>query len=461
MIIVYGLICLSIVVFVHEFGHFITAKLAGIEVERFSIGMGKRLFGFSLKGTDYCISLFPIGGYCKMKGEDAFMQAFGRGEATVGKEKGSFFAAHPLKRIAVSFMGPLFNILFSIVALAIVWAVGFSYQVSSSRILLSSEYPELDAGDTMASPHPADRAGLKSGDIILSIDGKATASYDVIQEIVYQNPEKSLKVMVDRNGERLELTMVPALDKKRAIGRIGIYAWDEPVVAEVEKGGPAALAGLQPGDTITRIDGKPVASSLDVERALASGPASLALEVLRSGQTKALTLNPAYAQKEGGPKRASVGFGYKRPSYHSPRLSLFGAIGKGFSETAKNLSLTLRSVGLLFKKVDLTEALAGPARITYMMGSVAQSSFSQGISNGITSVFNLLSIISISLFLTNLLPIPILDGGMIIMFLIEMLRKKPLRPSTVYKMTMVGFVIIAAIFIFATYNDILFFAFKR
>ncbi len=459
MVIVYGIFCLSIIIFVHELGHHLSAKMFGIEVLRFSIGMGKRLFGFTFKGTDYCISLLPIGGYCKMKGEDSFLQAFGKGESSVKAEPGSFYAAHPLKRILVAFSGPLFNIIFSVVALSVVWGIGFSYEVSSPRLLLSSEYPELGAQDDLPQPHPADSGGLRSGDLVLAIDGKKIQNYSDIQDIVFQNPEKRLEFLVEREGSQTTLFIVPALDKKRAIGRIGVYPMDDAVIGSLVPAGPAARAGLVVGDKLTALNGEPIRAEMDIQRSLQSKSATVELEILRGDKTLKLSLAPDYQTQ--GEAANPLGIFIKRNSYRSPRRGFFGTIAKASVETWKNLSLTVKSIGLLFRKVDLSQALAGPARITYMIGSVAESSFSSGFGNGLTTVFNYLSIFSVSLFLMNLLPIPILDGGMIVIILLEMIRKRPFKPVTIYRITIFGFFIIISIFLFATFNDILFFTLKK
>jgi regulator of sigma E protease len=454
--VIYGILGLSIVVFVHELGHFIAARICGIEVLRFSIGMGKRLFGFTSKGTDYCVSILPIGGYCKMKGEESLLKAFGNG-GEIEKEPGSLYAAHPLKRILVAVMGPFFNVLFAVVALSIVAFIGYSYKGAPSRILLASEYPNIiSASDKLISPYPADKSGLKSGDIVKSINGTEITNYGMIQEIVTQNPNKKLAFDVDRDGRRMIIEVIPFLDRDNVIGRIGVLPWAEAVVDIVEKKGPAAAAGLSSGDRIVAIDGKAIRSAYDIEYALMNSPESLSLGVDRSGRKLELALKPEYDGQKGK-ARINVGFSTIQQSFRVPGLGFLPGIAKGISNTVQKIGLTFKGIGLLFKSKP-GAGLAGPIRMVVIMGTTAESGFKVGIGTGFVSIFELLSIISIGLFITNLLPLPILDGGMVIINVIELFRKKTLRAEIIYKITIVGVFLLLGIFLFTTFNDILFYA---
>jgi regulator of sigma E protease len=452
---VYGFIGLSLVVFVHELGHFVAARACGIEVVRFSIGMGKRLFGFSRKGTDYCVSMFPIGGYCKMKGENALLDALDSG-GPIAKEPGSFYAAHPLKRVLVSFMGPFFNVLFAVVALSIVAFIGYAVNTTPARILLASEYPEANQASSKNAIYPADSAGLKSGDRILSIDGEAATSFDSLVKKINQNPNKKMTLEVERDGKTFNLTLTTFLDREKGVGRIGVISWIDPIVNEVKKKGPAEAAGVMIGDIVESIDGKPVRASYDLTYALESRPQSITLGLLRSGSRVEATLRPAYSGI-GDDARADIGIVFPSIKEIVPPLGFFPGVAKGVQDTAEKIRLTIKGIGLLVY-VNLSKALAGPLRMTYLLGEAAQSGFSEGIGTGFVSVLELMSIISIGLFITNLLPLPILDGGMIVMFIIELFRKKTFKPQTIYRITMVGLVLLVGIFLFTTFNDIIFFA---
>jgi regulator of sigma E protease len=458
MTILIGIICLSIVVFAHELGHFVAARASGIAVERFSIGIGRRLIGFTRKGTDYCISLLPIGGFCKMKGEDSFQKALGRGEEIVVHEPGSFYAAHPVKRIFVAFMGPFFNFLFAVAALSIVSAIGYSVQSPGNTVILSSSYPELDSPkSTLPSPSPAQRAGLQDGDRILSVDGKTTDFYFQIQEAVSKKAGKSISILVDRGGRRIELEAVPALDRSTGAGRIGIYPLTEPLVSQIVADGAAARAGLRSGDLILKANERPIKHTVDFSSALASKPSKVVLAIQRSGAETTLTLYPDYGEGD----QISIGFTFKAETYRSPRMNALEALTHGATAAVTDLGDIFTSVRLLFQKVDMTETVAGPARIVYMVGGATQEGFKAGFASGVTTALNILSLVSLSLLFTNLLPIPLLDGGLIIIFAIEAIRKKALKPKALYRVTMAGFFLVALIFLFSVFNDILFFFFKK
>jgi regulator of sigma E protease len=461
MFILLGIICLSLVVFVHELGHFLAAKSVGIVVERFSIGMGPRLIGFTHKGTDYCISLLPIGGFCKMKGESSFGEEEDGKPALENKEPepGSFYAVSPLKRIFVAFMGPAFNVLFSILALSIVWMHGWEVRSPGNKVILSSQYDKtlsLGLPDDMPIPHPADKAGLKTGDEILSVMGKKIDYYFQIQEVVARNPDKPIALSYRRDGNTYTTTVTPFLNRKSAIGQIGVYAWTDPVVDTVEPGSPAARAGLQKGDLITAVNGQAVNCSMDLEGLLAGKPKNLSLSLLRAGTAVELSFEPEYRAKG----ETYLGFNFLYLTYRSPKVSILGALGHGSVESFTNLFDSVRSLGLLFRNIDVTQSLAGPARIVYLVGDTAKSSFSVSLGTGLTAMLRLLSFISVALFFTNLLPIPLLDGGLIVMFLIELFRKKRVSPKTMYRYALVGLFIVLGIFLFSMFNDIFFFATK-
>jgi regulator of sigma E protease len=456
MNILIGLISLSFVVFAHELGHFVAAKLSGIEVERFSIGIGKRLFGFKRGKTDYCLSLLPIGGFCKMKGEDSFQKALGRGEEMIVGEPGSFYAANPFKRIFVAVMGPFFNFLFSIIALSILWTMGFAIRGPSNRILLSSSF-QGETAVASTGENPADAAGLKNGDRILAVDGTDTPFFFQVREEIAKRGGKSAILRVERNGESRDIGIRPWLDPVTREGRIGIYPWVEPVVASVSRNGPAARAGLKKGDRIVSVGGASVNSSMALSKIMDSRPSSLDLVALGESGERRLALYPDYDSR-GNP---NLGFEFHSDTYHSPRVGFFGGIARGFNETVGNLAGIVKSLGLLFRKFDITESVAGTARIVFMVGDATVEGFSSGIRDGIASSLKILSLISLSLLVTNLLPIPVLDGGLIVVFLIEAIRRKPLKARTLYRITMAGFAVVAAIFLFSLFSDILYFTFKR
>ena len=443
--IILGLIGLGVVVFVHELGHFLAAKLCGIDVEAFSIGWGNPILRKKIGGVEYRIGMFPVGGYCKMRGDNDYREVWDNTQKGIMPAGGSFFAASPGRRILVAFAGPFFNLIFAVIALAIIWGAGFQVTTLSNRIILASEVYE-------GEQFPADEAGLETGDRIVEIDGKKINWYHEIQEYIAINPDKQIPLVVERGNEILNLSVRPELDKSTAAGRIGVISWVDPVIESVASGGAADIAGLKKGDVITGVNGQPVRQSMDLAKVMETKPPVLQIEYARNGAVSEVSIHPEYSDN----REAALGINWTPIYYDSPALSFPAAVAKGAGEAWNTLTLTLRSFGLLFKGIDLTQAVSGPVRITYMMGDVAAEGFGQSVGSGFRSLANFLALISIALCVMNLLPLPVLDGGMIILCIVEMIRRKPLNPKAASVFQAVGVVFIAGLMLFAVFGDILY-----
>lgn len=365
-----GLLCLMFLVLFHELGHFVAAKIFGVKVESFSIGFGPVLLHKKIKGTDYRLSLFPLGGYCGMKGEKDFQKAVEEKLPEIQAEKDSLYGVHPAKRALIGFSGPLFNFIFAILAFTTINLIGFDYYTYSNKIILP------DATYENASTAAKD-AGLLSGDEIIQIENKEISEFSQIIEQISIRPDEDIKIKVLRDGQILEFTVHSDMDKSEGSGKIGIMA-----------------------------------------------------------DTSTLT------QKQ------------------SEKLNFFEALGKGFTDSFEYLSLTIKSIGILFKGVELQNAVSGPARITDMLGSTIQDGFAASTKIGIISILNLLAFISISLFFMNLLPIPVLDGGIILIAFIEMIIRKKINPRIQYYIQFIGIAFIAFLFFIGLFGDIKYF-FKR
>ncbi|MCF6334876.1 MAG: site-2 protease family protein [Spirochaetales bacterium] len=443
-----GIIGLDIVVLVHEIGHLLVAKLMGISVEAFSVGMGKKLFSLRYGETEYRLSLFPIGGYCKMKGEEQFTRAIREKSNSISHEDGSIFSASPLRRIATYLAGPLFNILFAIIVLSIIWFTGFTINTYSNRIVLLSDYPEI----FLSEDNPADIAGLHTGDKIVQINYAEISNYSDLQEIIYASPGKKLSIEVERDSRNIVLEITPRLNNETGAGQIGVSPWIDPLIERVEPGSSAFIGGLEEGDYIISANGIPVENYLDIFRILSSKPEYLKLSVLRGKIINERTLVPVY-NDDGN---VDLGLVFRSITVTSENLNIPEAVAKGTIETVNTFIMTAKSIYLLFRGVDVKKAVSGPIRISYYVGEIASSSFREGIKRGFTTIFRFLSIISIALGFANLLPIPIFDGGLILFTSIELIRRKPLRPGIFYRYQSIGFFIIIIIFFFTTYSDISF-----
>jgi regulator of sigma E protease len=458
MIYVIGIIGLGLMVFIHELGHFVAAKLNGVVVEKFSLGWGPRLVGFTRKGTIYQISWLPIGGYCKMKGE--LVPGLAGGEA--GKdtvpvpEKGSFLAAARWQRIVIYVFGPLFNLLFAVIVSALIALAGTSVVSTDNRIVLATDYSVAKYTTTP----PATEAGLRTGDRITAIDGAPMPNFFEISKAIYRSPGRKLTFVVQRregSAERsLTLKVTPQLDKESGAGRIGIYGWVDPVLDTVRAGSAAAIAGLRPGDRILSANGHPVAQSVDLEQALAEGPQRLTLDVDREGRRESIVVVPNFSGAAAADNQvaAALGITFAGNVYPIPPVGVGRALVEGVERTWSTAVDTVRGIGLLFRGVNIRNAVAGPVGITRIIGSVTASGFARGVGAGFEVLFTLLSILSVALFLMNLLPIPAMDGGQILLLVIEIVRGRPVRTSIAWRLQTIGFALMIALFLFATMNDI-------
>ncbi len=360
----YGILCLFFLIVFHEFGHFIAAKLFGVKVESFSIGFGPVLLHRTVRGTDYRLSLIPLGGYCGMKGEKDFQKAIEEKLPQVGGDADSLYGIHPFKRALIGFAGPFFNFIFAVIACAFINGIGYTYFTYSNKILINDQVTSSAARD----------AGIISGDQIISINGKTIEDFSNLIEEVSIRPDEDLLIRVLRDGKELEFTVHTELDKSTGSGKLGVAA-DTSDVLEKE----------------------------------------------------------------------------------SPRYGFFGAIGHGFIDAIKTAALTIKSIGILFKGVDMDNAVSGPARVTEMLGSTVKDGFSEGFRVGFVSLMSLMSVISISLFIMNLLPIPILDGGLILIAFIEIIIRRRINPRIQYYVQFIGLAFIALLFIIGVKGDILYF----
>jgi regulator of sigma E protease len=445
-----GLVGLGFVIFIHELGHLIAAKAVGIEVEAFSIGWGKRLWGFNWRGTDYRISIFPIGGFCKMKGEQSYARALDENSDEIPAEPGSFFAAPPWKRIVAMFAGPAANILLAIILLAAVWFFGFNTETYSNRIILASDYDPVPAGTI----NPADAAGLETGDAIVSIDGRPIRGYSDLQQAIGLSALRELPATVLRNGVELNLVIEPALETESGAGYLGVYPWVDPVVDYVLPESPAEEAGMLAGDIVVAAEGQPIRNSMELGSVLESSDFPVNLRVNRAGREIDLTVPGVEAEGQG----IVLGVAFETVTIRSQSAGPISALGRGAAEAFTSLADSVRSLKLLFQGVRVTSALAGPARITFLLGDIAAQSFAAGFGVGVVTAARFLALISVVLFFMNLLPIPVLDGGQIILATVEWIRGRSPKPRVLYRVQLVGTVVIFGILFVALFGDILFFA---
>jgi regulator of sigma E protease len=430
------LIGLAALIFVHELGHFLIARKCGVTVEKFSIGFGPKVVGFKSGGTEYMIAAIPLGGYVKMKGEDP--------EEEVEDTQGSFSAATVYQRLAIAFGGPLFNILFAIVIYIGVYTMGIPTNGAFVGKVLDKA--------------PAQEAGLKTGDRIIEIDGEKIEYWHQLIKKVHNAPGKKMDFVIERDSKTIiSVPITPRAGEtsdlfgdKKTVGLIGIESLGRRIVA-IEEGSPAEKAGLQVGDDILSIDATEIRGFSDLKAAAFDKPGQeLTFRLLRDGQEQTLKVTPELkTNMDLQGKEVSygyMGFGVSGVMV-TEKYSLPGAILRGLEETWERIYLISISIKKLITGSISPKNIGGPILIFQVYGQQAEL--------GLTYFILLTAFLSINLGLLNLLPIPILDGGHILFFLIEIVKGKPVSEANRERAAQVGLFMLLSLMIFAFYNDIM------
>ncbi len=427
---------LAALIFVHELGHFLIARRCGVVVEKFSLGFGPKIFGFHSKGTDFLIAAIPLGGYVKMKGEDP-------GEE-LQDTQGSFSAAPVQHRLAIAFGGPLFNILFALAIYVVVYMVGV---------------PTLGTTiGTVRDNSPAQAAGLKSGDRILEVNGREIRFWDQLLDIVHKAPGQPMQFVIEKDIHTVQtVTITPKMDEatnlfgeKEKVGLIGVTPLLRNI-SYVEEGSAADHAGLQAGDDILSIDGTAIMGWRDLKPAAIDKPGQeLTFRILRNGYEQDLKLTPApktITDSEG--KEIQIGLlGLQlRGDMVLEQYSLLGAVQRGFKETWRLTYLIAVSIKKLIFGSIPADTIGGPILIFQIYGQQAEQGFNE--------LIRLTALLSINLGLINLLPIPMLDGGHIFFFLIELIKGKPVSERSRERASQIGLFMLISLMVFAIYNDIM------
>lgn len=444
--IIIGLFGLGIVIFLHELGHFAACKAVGIDVDAFSLGWGKPILRKKWRGTEYRISILPVGGYCKMKGEEIFKNAIEQNSDQFEEQHGSMFSASAIKRIFVYLAGPLANFITAVLIMSIVILAGYSIETLEPKIILVSDY-------TLDRSNAADIAGLETGDIITAVNGKEINYMDDLQRIIKVSPNKELVFTVNRTGQFLDIPVTPKLNEEESGGVVGFYFWIDPVIDEVMENTPAAEADLQAGDRIISVNGNEVSNSQDFFESMISAKNTVEITVLREGSRISTSLQIFY-NTDGA---LDPGFNFLFLNVNIRERNPFRAAALGFQMCFDTLKLTIDVISSFFRGVNLKNTTAGVLRTTNDIGATTINAFKEGIGIGLSYFFYLISMISILLGFSNLLPIPALDGGMILFNIAQMISRKKINPRIFYRYNIIGFIIILSILILTLINDISFF----
>lgn len=412
---------LGILVFVHEFGHYAVAKLCGVRVEIFSLGFGKRLWGFRKGDTDYRISLLPLGGYVKMSGENPM-------EARTG-DPGEFTSHPRWQRFLIAIAGPAMNIILAIVVLTGVYIFHHEYPAFS----------KLPVDVFFIAPNsPAEKAGIKPGDRIIKVDDIKNPDWNQALTEIALSPNQPLNVTVRRGDQTIDMKVTPEMTDPDRGGEIGLIFPE--VVGTLEPGYPSAKAGIRRNDILLAVNGTSVRDTEEVLKALqdANG-APVQLKIWRNGQDLTFTVKPELDQAIN---KYRLGFGVMAVE----RLPFPQALRSAYEECKTNSLLIFKLVGKMIEKKVSIKQMSGPIGIAKISGEAAKQSFSD--------LMWVMALISINLAIFNLLPIPILDGGLMLLLLIEGIMRRDIKQEVkerVYQAAFVFLLLFAAVVI---YNDL-------
>jgi regulator of sigma E protease len=433
-------IVLGIMVLIHELGHFAVAKWCGVRVETFSIGFGTRLFGFRRGDTDYRISLLPLGGYVKMAGDVP-------GEAASG-DPGEFNAHPRWHRTLIALAGPIANFILSFVLLVFVGLYHHEVDVYLDNPAIVDYVPTGTA---------AANAGLTAGDLITSFNGHANPTWFQVFEECSLNQNRAVPYTFLHDGHSVSASLPCNLSTNTneppsaALAASGLLAREQtgPVsVFSVAPNTPADRAGLKAGDLIVSIDNLQAHSAdpalVDYLHDRNGAPA--VLKVLRNGQTLTMVLTPEKMPGQNGDVGYRLGFTNEHAPTKVVHLGFGAAVKQSFTDNLDDASMTFRVLKGLFTRHVSVKALSGPVGIAQQIDAAAQ--------NGPWSLVRFTSFISLQLGIFNLLPIPILDGGMILFLAIESLMRRDLNQQIKERVYQLAFVCLIMFAVFVFYNDL-------
>lgn len=447
------LFALTVVVFVHEFGHFQVARWCGVAVKTFSIGFGRELFGWNDRhGTHWRIAAIPLGGYVQFvddanpasagadaDGDDAGTQDQ---ELTEEQRAGAFHSKPVWKRAAVVAAGPIYNFILAIVIFAVTFMV-LGYSVTKPEVA------------QVTPDSPASKAGFKRGDVITGIDGDSIEAFKDLQKIISRRIGQELTFTVTRDGGDVTLKATPELRQvddnlngKSCRPVIGILFSPRARVGSVLPDSPAADAGFIAGDEIIAINGKKVEYHLEVAKVIKQQVGQgIDFTINRDGATLTLTATPAIREiTDPSGRKISLPFIGVLPQ--SSPVKYFGpieAVARGAQETLDIVTGTLSYLGDVFTGNQPANQIGGIVRIADIAGKVATIDWRRLI------VFA--AFISVSIGLINLFPVPVLDGGHLVFFAIEAIRGKPLSEKVQEYFFRVGLALILMLMIFGFWND--------
>ncbi len=430
--ILYFLITIGILVFIHELGHFLAAKLSGMRVDRFSIGFPPRAFGKKIGDTDYCISWIPIGGYVKIAGmvDESFDTEFLEKEPQPWE-----FRAKPYRhRIFVITAGVLMNVL---LAAVIFWGINL---IRGKVLWATSEV------GTVIEKSLAETAGFKAGDKILTVNGEKLSNWRDLYTLIYvENIGQDILFDVERDSRRMSIRLPRASLPEGPEEDIGLIAKGVvPMIGGVEPNRPAGKLGLQAKDVIAALNGIPVFTSRQVVNIISGNPGK---EVMIEWKRGAETFHGTIVPDTDGKIGIQISSVYLGPTVYTS-YDLFGAFREALNDVKTTTLVITKSVWqIITGKISLPRSVAGPIRIAQMATTSAEG--------GAINFFNFVALLSMSLAILNILPFPALDGGHLLFLLIEAVFRREIPHRVKITLQQVGFILLLAFMAFVIYNDII------
>ncbi len=443
-------VAISILVFVHEWGHFIVAKLSGVRVDIFSIGFGPKIFGFTWHGTEYRVAPIPFGGYVKIYGQEPLEEA--EGDVVKAEEIARHpdsFASKPLyKRLAVVFAGPVMNMVLCFALMPLVFMVG------QHQAKINFEKPVVI--DTMRNS-PAWAAGLQKGDLVTAVNGTSVSTWQELntQILIHPNGDVSIDYTRDGQNKTTQATLITNKGVKQPMGFLGIEPFailaNDPIVGKVNPGSPGEKGGLRDGDKIVSLNGEPITFWNEIIFAMQKSEGKpVEVKVMRGDIEALLTVTPEFNEEFGwimGMTRAEISIeGIDAFTMIKKRYGFVDSIGLGFNEAQKLFGFTIDILKRLFTGGLHWTSLGGPLQIAQASSAAAE--------RGLGDFIYLLAFLSLQLGVMNLLPVPVLDGGHVVFMAIEGIMRKPV-PHKIRMISMqVGMVMLLGLMLFVSVNDV-------
>ena len=420
---------LGFLILIHEFGHYAVAKLCGVRVEVFSIGFGKRLAGFRRGDTDYRISALPLGGYVKMAGENPMEEHSGAPDE---------FISHPRwQRLLIAVAGPAMNILLAVGLLTGIYMVHYAHMA----------YDDQPATVGYVEPNsPAATAGIQAGDRIIRIEDVKDPTWEDVEIRSTLNQKHGIDVVLMRGGQLINTMLVPQPQGDQQPAFTGLEPRQPVQVTTIDKSKPAYLAGIREGDEITAVNGVTLDSIAALQDYLKeNGEKPVDVTVRRGNNMLHFSMRPVPEQEENGETSYRIGFS-SRP-VHVDKLPFTTAFAKSVQQCKKYSVLVVEVLQKLAQKRVSMKQVDGPIGMARLAGEAAQQPTW-------IPLLTLMAIISINLAVFNLLPIPILDGGLIMLLLIESLIRRDINQRLKERIYQTAFVFLVLFTVIVIYNDV-------